>query len=70
VEYRWVGTSWRALVSVSSLWIIEQKLALSKESVLPVLELLYLRKKGFIAMNEALKKEAEAKNSSNNKMWI
>jgi hypothetical protein len=39
---------------------MEQKLALSKESVLPVFELLYLRKKGFIAMNEALKKEAEA----------
>jgi hypothetical protein len=45
---------------------MEQKLALFRESVLPVLEVVYVRsqskiqKKGLIAMNEALK-EAETK---------
>ena len=48
---------------------MEQKLALFKENVLLALELVYsnswflskIQEKGFIAMNEALKKEAEAK---------
>jgi hypothetical protein len=50
------------------LWKMEQKLALFRESVLPVLEVVYvsswsqykIQKKGLIAMNEALK-EAETK---------
>jgi hypothetical protein len=49
--------------------IMGQKLALSKENVLLALELVYsnswflskIQEKGFSAMNEALKKEAEAK---------